>query len=271
MSRQDNAVYLYCLAKADKLNAVGGFGIDQQNALTIATFKAIAAVYSTVDLDDFTGPEAEENFQDIRWIGPRALVHEKVVAQVSGTSPVLPARFGTIFSSFDRMQLLLTTKYDAIVEFLDRITDRQEWSVKGYVDKKQAVKRRAAEELAVQREALDKLAPGARYFHEKKLEAVAQQTVSAWLNEQIVAIADDLAPISVERVERKILSREATGKETDMILNLALLVDLKGVPLLEAAIQQINSESPSTGLVLELSGPWPPYSFCPTFSLDEDK
>ncbi len=270
MTTLKQAVYLYCLARADQLNAVSGCGIDQQKALMIAPFKEVVAIYSAVELADFTGPEAEANLQDIGWIGPRALAHENVVAQAANSSPVLPARFGTIFSSFDKLQQLLTTKHDLIVDALDQINNRQEWSLKGYLDKKQAVKKRVAVEAAAKREEFDKLTPGARYFQEKKLETAARQSVSVWLNEQIVGIEKELQPFVVEWAGRQPLSREATGKESDMVLNRALLVEIERASKLALVVAEINKRWASSGVVLELSGPWPPYSFCPTFSLAAD-
>ena len=49
--------------------------------------------------EEFAGPEAELNLQQLSWVGPRALRHEAVIEEVMASSPVLPARFGTLFSS----------------------------------------------------------------------------------------------------------------------------------------------------------------------------
>lgn len=269
-SKDNKAVYLYCLANSDKIQSVSGFGLDQATPLSVTPYKNIVAVYSIVDLADFTEDEAEKNLQDIHWIGPRALAHEKVVEQISDTSPVLPARFGTIFSTFAKMEELLAIKHDAIAQFLEQIAGRQEWSIKGYLDTRQAAKKQADSEVAVQAEELDKLAPGTRYFQERKIANAAKETVSDWIRDQVAAIAGDLDSQVVQRVDRATLSREATGKDADMILNWAALVDMKGVSQLEEIIQKINRRHADEGLVLEFSGPWPPYSFCPSFSLDND-
>lgn len=270
MSNENQAVYLYGLAKENFLNTVTGNGIDQDRPLRVEPFNGIAAVYSLVDLTDFTGPEAEANLQDINWIGPRALGHNQVVAQIFTLSPVLPARFGTIFSSLERLQHFLKTHYDAVVGFLDQMTSRQEWSLKGYLDKKKLVKKQLAADIEAQSEKLDKLAPGVRYFQEKKLEDAAQNSVSLWLQNCVANFSSQVEPFIVESADRKILSREATGKETDMVINWALLLEKERVAELEAMVQQVNGQSAVTGLVLELSGPWPPYSFCPTLAPDAD-
>ena len=65
----------------------------------VATFQDLAAVWSPVPVEDFCGSEAEERMLDLTWIGPRVIRHQEVVAGVMRHSPVLPARFGTIFSS----------------------------------------------------------------------------------------------------------------------------------------------------------------------------
>ena len=39
--------------------------------------------------------------EDLAWVAPRALRHEEVILTVMEQGPVLPVRFGTVFSSLD--------------------------------------------------------------------------------------------------------------------------------------------------------------------------
>jgi len=59
----------------------------------------IAAVLAEVNIEDFTGPESQKKMENLAWIGPRALRHEEVVLLAMEQGPVLPVRFGTVFSS----------------------------------------------------------------------------------------------------------------------------------------------------------------------------
>jgi hypothetical protein len=48
-----------------------------------------------------------------------------------------------------------------------------------------------------------------------------------------------------------------------MVLNWALLLPSAAVPGFRARIQCANAGQIHGGLAFEVSGPWPPYSFCP--------
>ena len=48
------------------------------------------------------------------------------------------------------------------------------------------------------------------------------------------------------------------------ILNWAFLVPRGAAEDFGVRVQRINAAHVEEGLVLELSGPWPPYSFCPS-------
>ena len=89
-----------------------------------------AAVLSTVPKDEFCGPAAEANLQDLEWLGPRAFRHLAVVEQVLGLGPVLPARFGTRFSSLAAVQEYAALNAAAIRQFLELVANREEWGAR---------------------------------------------------------------------------------------------------------------------------------------------
>ena len=120
---------------------------------------------------DFSGPEAEERLRDLTWIGPRAIRHQEVVAGLMRHSPVLPARFGTIFASLANLEKMLQRHHDSIDGFLKRITGQEEWAVKGLLDRQGAQEKLFSLNLAREAESLEALPPGKRYFEERRLRA----------------------------------------------------------------------------------------------------
>jgi len=84
------------------------------------------------------------------------------------SSPILPARFGTLFSTDEEMDRLFDFHTQTIQEFLSKIHNHQEWSVKGYLDKKKLLKVLANAEIERNQEMLSQMSPGKRYFQEKK-------------------------------------------------------------------------------------------------------
>src|SRR4030042_1253577 len=164
-------LYLYCLARLSRLFPLPlkGQGVDGRNSLAVAAYQDLAAVWSPVPVEDFCGPEAEERLRDLTWIGPRVIRHQEVVAGVMRHSPVLPARFGTIFASLANLEKVLQRHSNIIAGFLERLTDQEEWAVKGMLDRAGAKDKLFALKLAREAESLEALPLGKRYFEEQRL------------------------------------------------------------------------------------------------------
>ena len=258
------AIYLYCLAHADFLSSVEGTGVDERYSITLLRRHDIVAVWSKVSLDDFCGVTAPSRLKDISWVGPRACRHEKVVKQIMSQSPVLPTRFGTIFSSFAGLEKLLEKHHDEVLEFLSQVSEREEWSVKGFLDRDRAREELLSLEFSKQKKRLALLSPGKCYIQEKQIRKAVEQELNTWLQEMCNGIAESLNRSAADFSERTVLSRNATGMDMDMILNWAFLVPQEVTAAFHTLIDKANKDHDCHGLMFVLSGPWPPYSFSPT-------
>jgi hypothetical protein len=266
-SHHRDAVYLYCLGRSGLLPDLEGIGVDGNNPLFLHSFQGLGAVLSTVPLAEFCGAAAEERLQDLTWVGPRACRHEEVVEQAARYSPLLPARFGTIFSSLDGVEALLKTHHDPILKFLDQVTDKEEWSVKGLLDRAKVKEQLFSAQRANEADRLASLSPGMRYFQEQHIRSKVEKELNGWLKGVCQEVSAHLGRHAAVSCERKVLSREVTGMDRDMVLNWAFLVPRKAVADFRTRIEQANAEHDRQGLVFQLSGPWPPYSFCPALEL----
>ncbi len=265
-------LYLFCLARLSRLPTPPQEGqeLDGQSPLEVASFQDLAAVWSPVPLEDFCGPTAEARMQDLVWIGPRVIRHQEVVAGVMRHSPVLPARFGTIFASSANLTKVLQHHHDAIAEFLERHTDQAEWAVKGMLDRSGTQEKLFSLKLAREAERLEALLPGKRYFEEQRLRAAGDLELQQWLQKVCREVWTDLRHCAAEARERRLLSREATGSDQDMVWNWAFLVPETAVPALKTRIRDVNAQYADHGLRLECTGPWPPYSFTPALDMEAE-
>ena len=151
MEKGQSALYLFCFARPNLLGKIEGPGVDGRHPLCLFRhFPDLCAVVGEVPLEDFCGPAAELRMQQLAWVGPRALRHESVVEQVMRHSPVLPARFGTLFSSQESLAEFLDIHRKTISQFLERVADQEEWSIKGLLDRKQAGQALMSASLAAQ-------------------------------------------------------------------------------------------------------------------------
>ncbi|WAP55221.1 GvpL/GvpF family gas vesicle protein [Streptomyces sp. S465] len=180
------------------------------------------------------------------------LAHQHVLAEVSGSHPVLPMRFGSVSSSDEDVRSVLAEHADRYQDQLSRLSGRVEYNVKAVHDEDAVLHQVLAEEpdLRVMAEA-NRAAGGGTYeervrFGERVAEAVrAHEVRDAKLVEEALApTAEDVRP-----------GPESGG----WFLSLSLLLDKDAAdPLLTAAA---DLEKAHPWLKLRLNGPLPPYSF----------
>ena len=257
-------IYLFCLTPENPLPEVTGTGIDGEHPLSTETIGDIAAIFSEVALDDFSGPEAQARLEDLAWIGPRALRHEAGHHGRHGASPraARPLRHGLFFPRGHEGTAETTSGYPG--QGSSGIQPgKRNGALRAYVDRPQARLQIMDARLAAEKEQLDGLSPGKRYFLEQKIKGAVEREVTSWLKE----IGEDILRIVQEASssfsERRLLSREVTGMDDEMFFHGAFLVPDRSVDVLHGLTGEWNRHHEAQGLRLELSGPWPPYHFAP--------
>ena len=263
MERQ--GVYLYGFVPRGTTLDLGRLeGIDESGPVRALDLGGSTAVVVDVDLDAFemamtNGPNGGP---DPDWVVPRALRHERVLDVVLDRSPVLPVRFGALFSSVGALAAMAAEHDAAIALFLESLGDKREWSLRGYVDLDAAADRllEADPELSARRARLPD-APGARYFQEKKLREDARREARR---------AASAAPSAVRRALRAVATdvrtlplRSDEDPRREMILHEAVLLARGTEPVALADAERAATEAVSGLLTLEPTGPWPPFHFCP--------
>lgn len=256
-------IYLFCLTPAVPLPEIAGTGIDGEHPLFVEIIGEVAAVLAEVHLEDFTGPAAQPKMEDLAWIGPRALRHEEVVLSAMEQGPVLPVRFGTVFSSLTAAAEPLRQRQDILTKYFRETIDKKEWTLKGYVDRPQARARMTAVRLAAEKEQLAGLSPGKRYFLEQKIKGAVDKDVAKWLKEMERDILIVAKKMSVGFSECRLQSQDVTGRNEEMFFHGALLLPDASMEILEGMTNEWNKRHEAQGLSAELSGPWPPYHFAP--------
>jgi hypothetical protein len=270
MDANDNtALYLYGLTMAGETTAGQWEAIDNRHPVFTRDFGDITAVLSRVMPEDFTDRAVQERMHDVAWITSRACRHQAVVEQVGRQADVFPAPFGTIFSNERVLVELIRRHHKQIRCFLENIAGHAEWSLKCFLDSGKATAALAETALALEDRRLAALTPGARYFEEKKIHKAAVRQLNHWVDTVVSALKQELSAMAGRHRWRDLLSRQATGVEMDMVINGAFLVAHGSLDIFRQKAEELNRVHAPDGLVFELSGPWPPYSFCP--SLDGGK
>ena len=265
-------VYLYCFTRRGAVREIKAAGVDEHGAVTTLETDAAAAVFSTVSLCEFGGDAAQAVAQDPQWLIPRACRHQQVVEEVMRAGPVLPVRFGTIFSSGKILERFLVEKSGEVARVLDWLSDKQEWAVKGFVDLDRAKEWLIASDpvLAEHRRRLPD-APGARYFQQKRLEAKTEEAMRLWRRGVVDHVRALLVPHAVDACPLRPQPKNLSGCDAEMIFNAAYLLPRSNLDTFRERVAGASATYAEQGLSLELTGPWPPYNFCPPWREGQDE
>lgn len=268
MSGSGIAYYLYCLAPSVHGFQPSAIGVDGQHPVLVRACGGIGAVFSEVELEEFCGDSAEAHLQDLAWLGPRACRHEAVIEEAMSRVPVLPARFATLFTSFDSMQQSVHEHREAITGFFAQLGDRQEWAVKGLLNRAGALGSPGSSgQPAPDGQALV-TSPGTQYFRNKRISAQLERDFNLRLKEFCLKVAAVLGAQASGFRERGVSMPAAAQADAEVIFNWAFLLSPAALEEFRVRLDRFNSDAAFPGLSLALTGPWPPYSFVPHLSGD---
>jgi hypothetical protein len=253
-------LYVFCFARADAAGSTSGRGLAEDSSLFARVHEDIAAICCEVPLHEWTGEAGEDHLKDLGWLGPRAMRHEEVIEQTMRASPVLPLRFGCLFSSAERLEELLRRERTRIKAFIEKAEHEEEWSLQG------SVHLQACEEVlftADPRTVKLPASPGARYLLEQKLRKDAARAAQVWLQEAQTTIAQALTGLVLAR---RVLRPPSHGPEEPALegaFHWALLVPRGAEEELVRRLGPLAEQLSAHGLHLSASGPWPAYNFAP--------
>jgi hypothetical protein len=240
--------------------------VDGQRPVSVRACGEIGAVLSEVEVGEFCGESAEARLGDLAWLGPRVCRHEAVIEEVMRQAPVLPARFATLFTSVESLQRSVLERREAIAQFFAQLGDRQEWAVKGLLNRAGALESPVASGQPAAEGPGPAASPGARYFEEKRRKAQWERDFTLRLKKFCLRAAAALGARAGAFRERHALAPVAGGTEAEVVLNWAFLLSPAGLADFRERLEGLNGGEAFPGLMLTLAGPWPPYSFAPDLS-----
>jgi Gas vesicle synthesis protein GvpL/GvpF len=240
-------VWLYAICRdGTATQAPAGVDADPVRAVRHA---GLAAVVSDVPLAEY-GPEPlRRHLEDLRWLERTSRAHHGVVATLfRASTPVIPAPLATIYLGDDGVVALLDERAAEFAEVLDRVGGHVEWGVKGFAAPPAAPPAEAATGRT-----------GTAYLLRRRAQLNAdadrRQAAQRDAAEVHAALSGHSAAARRHRAQHRALS----GADTTMVLNAAYLVDRAAQDAFRDLVERLADRHP--GIRLELTGPWPPYSF----------
>ncbi|MGG7102347.1 GvpL/GvpF family gas vesicle protein [Rhodococcus sp. 24CO] len=251
----NEGVWLYAITSEsiDGASLSGVVGVAGE-AVRVVHSTDLAAVVGSVDLDEFGEGPLRRHLEDLDWLAATARAHERVVSAVLRCGPTIPLRLATLYLDDDRVRSLLEVGHEKFRTTLRSVAGRSEWGVKGYGDA------RALAQTSPEKQAEpSQTGKGTAYLLRRRAELTAQQNVER----RAAAEADDLHAAllqrAVEGLRRPVTDPVLSGKRAWMIFNGTYLVDDDRVDDFTTFVATLDAER--EGITVELTGPWPPYSF----------
>jgi hypothetical protein len=236
-------LYAYAVVASDRTDLPQVDGVAP-GPLGLVGVGPVAAVAGPVDVAQFEGEVLERNLADAGWLEAVVRGHERVVEALLGPDAVLPMRFGSIFSGPDALRDMLGGNVAALVELLDDVRGRVELGV--------TVRAERGTEPDDQAEA----SPSGRDYLRRRQAALtaarqvadASADLAARLHTALSGAAERAAVLSPHR------------SDPDLVLTAAYLVPDRAVDDFCRNVEAVGREH-GAGCALEVTGPWPPYSF----------
>jgi hypothetical protein len=210
----------------------------------------LVAVVSPVPLTGYGEEALRRNLEELAWLERAARSHHAVVDTLSRAGAVVPARLATVHRDDERVARVLVEREAELTATLARLTGREEWGVKGYVVPGAARRTDAPAGGG---------GAGAAYLRRRRAELTAREEGQRVAAEASTTVHTALAGYAVAARRHAPQDRRLSGAATAMALNGAYLIDRAGLDGFSALVGELADRHPE--LRLELTGPWPPYSF----------
>jgi len=258
---EERLVYLYCvLDKEPNLKEIEG----SENGLYFVCHNGLYAVAGKVEHLEFGEEGLKKNMADFQWVKTKASMHERIIEQVMTGAPVIPFKFGTLFNTEGSLKTMLEQYGEEFKAILRKLANKQEWGLKIYCNSeklKTSLSNDEAEILEIENE-IKSSSVGKGYFLKKKKEELIEKTLNERINECGQESFELLKELSFEARINKLLPKQVTERKEDMVLNSAFLVSKDEVNNFLNMIDTLKMHYENNGLLMDCTGPWPPYNFC---------
>jgi len=196
---------------------------------------------SAIDDSAFSG-ELEANMENLEWLALHGVRHQQVVGEIAESMTVVPARFATLFSSKAALKKDVEERAAALKKVFARIADADEWGVKVLVEEQPAIAAGAS-----------RVSSGRDYLQQKAARIKQRPERNDAEVEEFAAALEKVASGSAP-------SGKVSGAQPGLVWQATFLVPRARSKRWEAVLQEFVERWQGKRRI-EVTGPWPPYSF----------
>jgi predicted transcriptional regulator len=255
----NDLIYVYCIA----INPPGLINELKSRGLKSIVVEGLNVFIKNVPENKFSEENLKQNIADLHWLESNVREHISVIGMIMEYSSVIPFKFGTIFNTLEGLEKFITDYSASLLENFNFITGKEEWAVKIYCNRNALSKH--IDELSEAASALEKQimasSPGKAFLLQRKKADLIENELDRICKECGQSYYNELSALSEATGLNNLLPKEITGREDSMILNAAFLVRKEKVADLKDMITVLGSREANSSFIIELTGPWPPFSF----------
>ncbi len=259
---EEEGLLLYCIVNHFDENNNSFKGIDDIHPICAIEYKGLFGIYSKVYLNEYSEENLKIKGEDIKWLTEKACKFMNILQLLSGNKVSIPMKFLTLFNNENRLRDALSENYHLFNETLNSLRDCEEHSVKIYCDVKHFKETAMNAEITAFAASLFNKPKGAAFFLKKKFDIDLDNKVEKKIFASANSIIETVKPYCKELKSNKLLAKEITCVQEKMILNCAVLINQTQIDEFQNSINQLKENYQDCGIIIECSGPWPPYNFC---------
>lgn len=255
VAEQAHVVHAYGVISSDAVDTVERDALPQRgiagSPVRVLPLSGIAVIVGDLAADRFGEKAWRDHAEDPAWLEPVARGHHEVLQTVAATVDVLPLRLPGIYRDDDELTRLLAADEESLLERLHVVSGHQEWGVHVHL-------------LADASTAATSKAPasGRDYLIQRKQAAADRDTARERRHELLAEVYAALAEVSARSVVNRPQDPALSGRDEPMLLNSAHLVARGSRDAFFARADEASrSLLEPADMVMEISGPWPPYNF----------
>ncbi len=243
--------YVYCIVSssaplpASKARA-GVPGSGPVRALEIRPHRYL--IVSTAPASEFAEGALSAKLSDLTWVSRAAVAHEAVTESFMDADAVVPMKLFTLFTSDDRALAQIRAGWRRVDAVIRRLNRHEEWGLRLVFDETRAPRPDAAP-----------AGSGRNYLLAKRQQHVSAAKHSASMRKVAADVLKAVRPLARDIEQRAVTTPPESRSR--LLLDAACLVPRAKAERFRKSVDAQAKKIAPAGYALQVSGPWPPYSF----------
>ncbi len=252
-------IYLFCATRQEP-SLQGRPGC---NDIVFIESDGLYATVKYVSENDYSGANIKKRLSDESWLDASVREHLKVIGHIMEDHTVIPFNFGTIYTSEEGLKCFIGKYASDLKKSLLYLDNKEEWSVKAFCNKKKITENIVvlSQSVADIETQITMSTPGKAYILKKKKIDILGKEINRIYNTVSKLVFTRMNELPDEYRLHAIPPEKASEDDDDMIINATFLLRKETIDDFIELADSLLVEHENIGLSLEITGPWPPYSF----------